>query len=203
MPDEPKPNPEGDPTDDGDRNDDVNRIDGLGEKGKAALKQERDAREAAETKFTEAERELKALRKRESEREEAERRRQEAEAAQRGEFEELAKKREAERDEWKDKAAGLQATLDRYQAAMKAGVDARWKDIPERVRTLYKGDPEDALARWEYLNDPDVVDLAKELAGDGGGSRGNGVNPPIKRGAIPSKDQMREEMRQRMRMPVR
>ena len=40
--------------------------------------------------------------------------------------------------------------------AMKQGVEADWKKLPETLAKLFKGADDDYLARYEFLTDPDV-----------------------------------------------
>lgn len=130
------------------------------------------------------------------ERRDAEKRGREAEARARDEAaEQERKQREADEDKKRGDFAKVEGQLktdldaakadmtrltgenDRLKAAMTSGVEARWKELPEPVRNVYKGEAEDVLARWEYLHDDAVQALTKELAEKRPVVRGHGPDP--------------------------
>jgi hypothetical protein len=178
--------PEGDAPDGGnpdtkadDKSDDLDKIDGLGDKGKEAIRKEREAAKVARDEAKAMKDERDALQKEKTEREDAAAKAREDEAAKKGEFETLAQQRESERDAAKADAKTLKADNDALREAMKAGLEAGWKDLPESVRKLgEKQHPEDdVLGRWTFLHDPDTAALVKQLAGKEPPKRGNGGDP--------------------------
>lgn len=99
------------------------------------------------------------------------------EAKKRGEFETVETQLKTDLEAAKADAMRLTGENDRLKAAMASGVDVRWKEMPERVQKLYKGEAEDVLARWEYLHDDDVQALVKDLTDKTAVARGNGPDP--------------------------
>lgn len=95
----------------------------------------------------------------------------------RGDFEKVEGQLKTDLDAVKADVTRLTGENDRLKAAMTSGVEARWKELPEPVRNVYKGDAEDVLARWEYLHDDAVQALTKELAEKAPAARGNGPDP--------------------------
>lgn len=151
----------------------------LGDKGKAAIKAEREARKAAEDARKASDDELATLRKEKSEREAAETKRKEDEAKQKGEFEKLATDREKERDEAKAEVTRLTGEVDQLKAAMAEGIKAGWKELPEEVRKLGEKQhaEDDVLRRFQFLNDPDTKALVTKLTDKADPKRGNGQDP--------------------------
>lgn len=102
-----------------------------------------------------------------------------AEAKEAGKFEEVeaALKADVEAEKAKTKEANdaLKALEEKVEA-MNVAIDTfskpSWEALPEPVRKLYQGDPEDALSKLEYLNREEVQELAKA-----NGSTRTGVNP--------------------------
>ena len=132
------------------------------------------------------------------EQDEAERQRQIDADKAKGDFEKVETELREELEKTKTELKDAKSQLTRFQEAMKATVDGQWKDLPEKVAKLYKGDPEDALARLEFLNDPDYAELAKELAGDKREApRGAGGDPP-RGGASTATDAAANEQAQQM-----
>lgn len=128
--------------------DDLDKIEGLGDKGKEAIRREREAAEA------------KA---------------REDEAAKKGEFEKLAADREAERDAAKADVKSLQADNDALREAINGFLDAEWQALPAEVRDAYLGADDDPLAKLRYL--PKGKALAEKLAGKEPAKRGAGADP--------------------------
>jgi len=87
------------------------------------------------------------------------------EAKKRGDFEAVENQLKADVETAKSEAKRLKAENDTLREAMKTGIEARWKDVPEKIAKLYKGDEADVIGRWNFLNDPDVAELVKDLSG--------------------------------------
>lgn len=186
--------------------DDIDGIDGLGDKGKEAIRKERVAAKAATDALKETQKKLADLERDKADRETAEAKAKEAEAAKKGEFEELATKREQERDAAKADATRLTAENDQFRAAMATGVAAGWKDLPEEVRKVgEKQHPEDdVLGRWSFLHDPDTKALVAKLTDKSETKRGNGRDPrPTGAGGLPTATQLADEMRRARGYPAR
>lgn len=167
------------------KDDDLDQIEGLGDKGKAALKIERDARKAAEDREKSIQAERDALLTKERDREDADRKKREKEAADAGKFEELAATRETERDAAVARAETAEAENKKLRDTIKAGVDDDWKKLPDEIRKIgEKSHPEDdVLGRYAFITDPDTKALVAKLAGDSTEQRrGNGPVPPPRRG---------------------
>ncbi|MCA9878212.1 MAG: hypothetical protein KC442_10540 [Thermomicrobiales bacterium] len=155
--------------------DDLDKIEGLGDKGKEAIRREREAAKAAADRAKAAEARLDALQKEKSEREAAEAKAREDEAAKKGEFEKLAADREAERDAAKADVKSLQADNDALREAINGFLDAEWQALPAEVRDAYLGADDDPLAKLRYL--PKGKALAEKLAGKEPAKRGAGADP--------------------------
>lgn len=138
----PNPNPNPDPNADPDA--DLK----LGDKGKAALKAERDARAAAEKAASDAAKELEALRKAESDRQAEKAKADEAEAAERGEYKTLAEKHKADAEDKETKVVQLSERLGTYQKAIAPLIEGLEKDLPKEAMADYNADadPADRLA---------------------------------------------------------
>jgi len=130
---------------------------GLGDAGKAALKQERDARAIAEKAAKDSANELTALRKEKAERESEKAKADEADAVQKGEFQTLAEKRKEEADAARADAESKGKTLERASAVLKSVVAARIKELEAlEDKDLLAAFPKDAdpLDQLEWLDDP-------------------------------------------------
>lgn len=154
---------------------------GEGEKGddKAALQRMGEQRDAARADAKRMQEERDALLQEKTAREAADQKARDDDAKKRGEFETLAATREAERDEARTEAATLRAENDQLRAAMAAGIEAGWKNLPESVRKIGEkqhGD-EDVLGRFQFLHDPDTAALVKQLSEREPTKPGNGRDP--------------------------
>ena len=136
----------------------------------AVAREKREAREAAERKFRDEAAAAEQKRKDEAA----------AEAAKAaGKFDEVEGKLKGDLQTVTGERDSLKAENDRLREAMKSGIEARWGEVPEKVRKIYKGSEDDVLARWEFLHDADIADLVKTLAGETKETpRGNGAAPP-------------------------
>lgn len=159
--------------------DDLDKVEGLGDKGKEAIRKEREAAKAAADEAKAAKAERDALLKEKAEREAAESKAREEEAARKGEFETLATTRERERDEAKADVTRLTSEVDQYKAAMASGIAAGWKELPDEVRKLgEKQHPEsDVLGRFAFLHDPDTKALVAKLTVSTEGKAAHGRDP--------------------------
>lgn len=140
----------------------------LGDKGKAALKAERDARKAERDARKAAEKELADLKAEQQ-------RAKDKEAAEQGKWQELAEKREADLTAATTERDALQSRLDEALQVIRDDVTATWKDTPEEVRDLYEGDEDDVLAKRRHLTRS--AKLIARLTADKDKTRGNGPNP--------------------------
>lgn len=131
---------------------------GVGDKGLAAIKAEREARKAAELASTEANKELAKLRKAQSDAEAAKAKEAEEAAAKKGEFEKLATDRAAERDAAKSELEAAKAEVEHYGETLKPIIKEKLDAVPEAARD---GFPKDGTAReqLDWLNDPRTVAL--------------------------------------------
>lgn len=159
--------------------DDLDKVEGLGDKGKEAIRKEREAAKAAADEAKAAKAERDALLKEKAEREAAESKAREEEAARKGEFETLAQKREAERDEAKAELTRLTSEVDQFKAAMAEGIKSGWKDLPDEVRKIGEKQhaEDDVLGRFQFLNDPDTKALVAKLTGSTEGKAAHGRDP--------------------------
>jgi DNA repair exonuclease SbcCD ATPase subunit len=158
--------------------DDLDKIEGLGDKGKEAIRKEREAAKAAADRAKDAETKLAALEKEKSEREVAEQTRKDKEAAEAGKWEELATKREAELKSAKDEAAALKSQNDQYKAAVEKVLTDEWKALPAEAIEAYEaagGKDDDPLGKLSFL--PAGKKIAAKLAEKGDTARGNGRDP--------------------------
>lgn len=158
-----------------DSKDDLDAIEGLGDKGKDAIRREREARAVAVDEAKKAKKERDALLKEKQERESAEQDAKDDDAAKRGEFEDLAKKRERERDTARTEAASLKADNDQLREAINSVLEAEWKALPPEVTDAFLGDDDDALGKLLFL--PKGKALAIKLAEKADPARGNGQDP--------------------------
>ncbi len=154
--------------------DDLDKIEGLGDKGKEAIRKERDAAKAAAARAKDAETKLAALEKEKTDRETAEQARKDKEAAESGKWEELATKREGELKSAKDEAAALKGENTQLRTAITGVLDSEWKELPVEVKDAYLGADDDPLAKLAFL--PKGKALAAKLA-DKETARGNGADP--------------------------
>ena len=123
----------------------------LGDAGKAALADERKAKRDAITALRTAQAELDALKAKQAESDAAKAKADEAEAIKRGEFEALATSRAETITTLTGERDGYKSQLDTLIAAIKPGIDAAWKDLPEEVAELFTGDAEDTLAKQAFM----------------------------------------------------
>lgn len=126
---------------------------GLGDKGKQALKAEREARQAAEKAAKDAATELETLRKEKADAAKAKAAADEADAAKRGEFEQLATKFKSDADTLKAErdaqAEELKAIWDARNARMDAEIKTFPKDLPDFK--YYPGDAASPKDRWAWF----------------------------------------------------
>lgn len=101
-----------------------------------------------------------------------------ADAKAKGDFATVEKQLGADLETAKTEATSLKTENDQLREAMKAGVEAGWKEFPESIRKVgEKQHPEnDVLGRWTFLHDADTAALVKELSGKDT-ARGNGRDP--------------------------
>jgi len=157
----------------------------LGEAGKAALAAERKARREAESRVADFERQ-------EKERADAGAKRQRDADMAKGEFEKVRTGLEQERDQAKAEAGDIEARYQRAIAVLSPDVDARWKDLPSEVASMYDGEADDVLAKAAHLNRTKA--LVDRLAG-AMPRTGNGPNPRRIEGNGPTPEQTRDELR--------
>ena len=170
--------------------DDLDGIEGIGDKGKDAIRKEREAAKAAREEAKAAKEERDALKAEKEKREAEEAAAKEKEAAAKGEWEALAVKREGELKTAKDEAAALKGENDQLKTAIGAVLDAEWKDLPSEVRDAYLGAEDDPLAKLAFL--PKGKALAAKLAGATETRRGNGRDPISAGGGKVSDDDKRK-----------
>lgn len=157
---------------------DIDQIEGLGDKGKEAIRQERAAAKAAAADAAKAREERDALLKEKQERDAAAVKAREKAAAEAGKFEELAATREQERDAATADAARLTAAVDQYKAAVEKVLADEWKALPPEAIEAYTaagGKDDDPLGKLVFL--PAGKKLAAKLADKGDPKRGNGPDP--------------------------
>jgi DNA repair exonuclease SbcCD ATPase subunit len=121
--------------------------DGLSDAGKAALREQREARKAAEKRNGEFAKELTALRQEKADREKAKSEQDEADAAKRGEFEQLAAKRKQEADDARAEAEAKGARLTRAETALTAF-------LADRIKALEAMKDADLSAEFAAITDP-------------------------------------------------
>lgn len=86
-----------------------------------------------------------------------------------GDFEKVESTLKADLDAARTEATSLKGENDQLREAMKAGVDAQWKDLPPALQLAGKVIAEDdVLGRWNFLNDPDVVKQVKDAEANAG-----------------------------------
>ncbi len=148
--------------------------DDLGDKGKAALKTEREARKAAEKAAKDAQAELARMK---SEAQKA----KDAEAAEQGKWKELAEQRETEVSSLTGERDGLKAERDALAEYVKADIaavtkavkDAKDHPAAKALMDFHPGDDADptALLAWAQKAKPRLGELDKVPV------RGNGPDP--------------------------
>lgn len=153
-----------------DDDDDIDKIEGLEDKGKAAIKAERKARrdaanaaKDAAAKVTDLETKMADVQKKLDDREEADRKARDKAAKEGGDFQKLAEKYEGERDQLKTDLDALQARFDALQGAAKDIVKSDFDTIPDPIKALYLGDDSDVVAMLKFV--PKAKEAAK-VAGD-------------------------------------
>lgn len=165
----PDPDPDPDPNPDPDPD-----PDDLGDKGKAALKIERDARKAAQKAAKEAQDKLDAI-------EASQREADDTAAAEQGKWKELAEKRETDVNSLTGERDGLKAERDALAEYVKADVaaitkavkDAKDNPAAKALLDFYPGDDADptALLAWAAKAKPRLGELDKVTV------RGSGQDP--------------------------
>jgi len=123
----------------------------LGDKGKAALADERKAKRDAQKALKAAQAENEALKAKQAETDAAKAAADEAEAIKRGEFEALATSRAETITTLTGERDGLKAQLDTLIAAIKPDVDAAWQAVPDEIKGFYDGADDDTLAKRAFL----------------------------------------------------
>lgn len=182
--------------------DDLDKIEGLGDKGKEAIRKEREAAKAAADEAKTAKAERDALLKKETEREAAEARARDEEAKKKGEFEQLANQRERDLETAKGEVKSLKAANDALREAIGGFLEAEWKTLPDSVKAAYLGADDDPLAKLKFL--PKGKALAEELSDKDPAKRGAGPDPkPKGPNGLPSAAQLADEMRRARGYPVR
>ena len=164
---------------------DIDAIEGLGDAGRKALREERAAKKAAESKAAELSTSLadlnaqvKKLQEAEAERVKQASKEAEADREKRGEFEQLAKDRETERDAAVNDLKELQARFDALRTAALGIVKSDFETLPEEVRDFYSGEADDPVAILAFI--PKGKAAAEKFAGENGKaavSDGTGVPP--------------------------
>lgn len=182
--------------------DDLDKIEGLGDKGKEAIRKEREAAKAAADEAKTAKAERDALLKKEADRDAAEAKAREDDAARKGEFEKLANERQAALDAAKAEGKALKADNEALRTAISGFLDAEWKALPDSVKAAYLGGDDDPLAKLTFL--PKGKALADELAERDPAKRGAGPDPkPKGPNALPTAAEVADEMRRSRGYPVR
>lgn len=150
---------------------------GLGDKGAAALREERDARKRAEKRIRE-------LEKADAERQEQDRKRSEAEQAEQGKWKELAEKRDADLAEKTTTLEAVTAERDTLLSIVAADVESTWKTIPDEVREAYDGADDDVLAKKQHMTRNAKIIARLQDAGEKPGHprnpESNGGRPEVK-----------------------
>ena len=123
----------------------------LGDKGKAALADERKAKRDAQKALKAAQAELDAMKADKAAADEAKRAADEKAAEEQGQYKTLAETRATELAAAKAANTETQAKLDALIASLKPGIDAAWKELPEEVEELFTGDAEDVLAKQAFM----------------------------------------------------
>lgn len=160
---------------------DLSKIEGLGDKGKAAIERVRAEKKVAKAEAKTLKEERDALLTEKNQREADERRAAEAAATEAGKFEELAQTREKERDTALADKSRLETENARLRKAVDDVIDAQWKELPAEVKEVYQGDKDDSVAKLEFL--PKAKKLVDKLAEADGSRDGNGPGPHVRRNA--------------------
>lgn len=165
---------------DSSQSDDLDGIDGLGDKGKNAIRAARQERDTAKNELATLAATVKDLQKFKDDQEKASREASEEDAKNKGEFEKLATKYKGELDTAQADVKTLTGRIKDLEAAMAGDLEEQFKALPEEVQKLWKGDEADVLGKYKFVTDPDYKAIAKRLAGESQqeGDRGNGKNPP-------------------------
>jgi hypothetical protein len=157
---------------------DENPPDDLGDKGKDAIRKEREARKAAEDRAKEAEAKLAEI-----DAEQA--KRSEDEAKAKGEFEQLANKRAEALDKAKtdiktlaDERDALAERVAAYEARDRAAIAEGVKDLPDDVKAFDPGDDAPLDTRWTWFSKAQAI-AAKRTTDP---ARGNGRSPEAANG---------------------
>jgi len=167
---------------------DLDSIEGLGDKGKEAIKAERKARRDADAALKTLQGSvaglqdsLKALQDEKTQRDADAAAAAERDRESRGEFEALAKTREQERDKAKDDLKALQERFDALHAVATATVKTDFDALPQEVRDVYSGAADDPVAMLAFIPKGKAL-AAKLTGGEENNSRntdGAKPNPPV------------------------
>jgi hypothetical protein len=151
--------------------DDLDKL-GVGDKGKEAIRREREARKVEEDARKAAEAELAKFRTAEQEREAARKKAEEDEAIKRGEFEKLANERATAIESLTGERDGYKTKVDRYAAIAAKQVEERLKALPDEAKEDFPKDA-DALDQLAW------VDARAQLVAKLTPQTGAGVRLPI------------------------
>lgn len=145
----------------------ASETDGLGEAGKKALEQERDARKAAEKIARETVKELDTLKA-------AKAKEDEDKQAEQGKWQELAEKREASLNETATNLESATTELESLRTYFTTQFDAAIKDLPDVVKA-FAPDAEasfETKSKWLTTAQAEAKKLDKQKP------RGSGFDPP-------------------------
>jgi chromosome segregation ATPase len=149
--------------------------DALGDKGKQALKAERDARRAAEDRAKAIETELSDLKT-------AAQKRSDKEAAEQGRWQELAATREADLQTTTTERDSLKERVETLESLATARLEALMKDLPKDIAELQHEESTPIEKRLEWA---EKATKAAKAAAANLGTPGAGRNPPPANGSKP------------------
>lgn len=172
------------------KGDDLDGVEGLGDKGKNAIRAARAERDQAKKDLADLTATVKDLQKFKEDTEKAARDASEEDAKNKGKFEELANQYKGDAEKAQGDLKTANARIKDLEAAMAEGQEDQLKELPEEVRALWKGDDKgyDVLELYKFLNDDATKKLVAKLSGSSSEDRGNGKNPPLGDKKVSSED---------------
>jgi len=165
-------------SDSAERDKDLDLIEGLGDKGKAAIKAERDARAEAERKLNDLSATVTDLQKEKQKREADEAKAREQQIKDAGQYQELAETLEKKLADATTELETLRTENTRFKEVMSETLKEQWGTLPDPIQRLWKGDEEDILGKYDYLNDKDVREAASKMTERPRPPGGSAPNPP-------------------------
>jgi len=166
----------------------------LNANGQEALRRLAAQRDAERTKNSTMQSELDSLKQWKADQETAAQTARDQAARDQGKFEELAQDLTVERDALKVEVESLKGTISSLKSTINTLVEAEWKELPDEVKDLYIGDPDDPVVKLKFI--PKGKAHAAKIAGT---TNADGTarlpKPDGATNVLPTREQVLEEMR--------